>query len=454
MLTMKKNIILFVILSMMLIITGCGSNNGSNEVKAIDSDKATDIVQDDNLVGDKETEVIEEEKEEVFYKFIYYKQTNSVDELRAIKTDGSIDQLGSVYGRAKMTSDGKYVVYRQNKNGSVRVFSKCADSLAVELVEDADGFYLDPYGDFLFFYGDSGLYYTDDISSNAEYISDLKPSYDNGVVFFTSADNNFAYFVAGGNEEPERLVQIPLNNVSNIKDLNLVGKHIYKRITSKGIYYFNYIEDGDGFEVHLIDVNGNISPIECDGFYEEGNILEVGERSYYLNENGELLDVTGCVEMLSACSENEKYFVTITTTDLYRYDITETGFTNETILDGEFTSFYVNDDGTIVASECNEDYFGIYDGEKFVTLAEEFLLVDRISDYHNGTLYYICEDGKLYSYNLSGEKEFIAENVNSVKVIDDTCYYISNWDSSRDCGDLYEVGNNEKIASGVFSIED
>lgn len=439
----KIKSILAVLVAMCLCLTafyGCGDNENTG-----------DVTENNPTTGTTMPTETEEIAPEVFYTGVVYQlPAGGTAKFNALKTDGTYDELGErgVYGYPEITEDGKYIFYRQTQANAdtreytERLFVKQPGQKAFELAEYAKSFVLSKDESCVAAVCEDGIYFTDDFSQKCEKLVDNTEFVSTCVI---SQTNKTVVFL----DDNGKLTAVDVaTKTATVVDTDVT--YVMRRVCDNALYYAKE----SGFYLW----NGSASSFVSDWWKSTDfvQIFAVGtERDrqyYYLTATGKVFEIDGEIEVssFSAMSPNEKYFVTDSGDTIYRYEITDTGFVNKTEFKGKDMNIYsVNNDGVVVACSSSESSFGIFENSAYKKLSDGILLAHQKGysscvHFAKGCVYYCAED-TLYKYTFGGTSEMIAENVFSFVANGDHCYYTTNYNKSKEYGDLYSVGADTMI---------
>ena len=264
-----------------------------------------------------------EEKPEVFYTGVVCQLPSSGSyPFTAIKTDGTYDKLGEtgVYGYPEVTSDGKFVFFRQSIERIERLFVMSPNSKPQELAQNASSFTLEEDGKWVAVRCKDGFYFTTDFSKPCEKIADISSI----ASFYVSSDGKKAAIL--DYDENLYLADIPSKSYTAV-DSGV--KSVIKKVCDNLFYYAK----SDGLYEYRNGTSTFISSWWASTDFPE--IFATGterERTYhYINSDGTTFDIPedASISSYTKMSPNNKYIVSGSGATLYRFEVTPTGLTNK-----------------------------------------------------------------------------------------------------------------------------
>lgn len=441
-LKIKAFVAFFMVVCLCFSLCACGEDSGSA---------------DDNSVSGEISSEKEDEKPKVVYTEIVCHVGQNT--FKALKSDGSYDDLKDVYGTPVATADGKYIFSRQAKKDPQtgkrieKLFVMQPGEEGVELANKAVAFVLSYDESCVVVQCNDGVYFTNDFSKPCEKIADIDAYYNSCIVSETKT--KVAYL-----ERDENILY--LIDIS-AKEAIVVDKDVLaiaKRFSDNALYYVKNNSEGENC-LYVWDgtasnfVSNNWKNCVLDAAYTV--ISESGNKHYFLNSDGKLqsfADDDFYYSATAALSPNKKYYAYTKDGDLYRYEITENGLTNKTVFEGkEIFSFMVHDSGAIVACDSKEKTFALYDDVGCKKIFDDHTILSARAGYGSTAYFgkdcvYFLFERTLYKYSFTGELETIAESVYSFASKGDYCYYLTNY--NNEFGDVFQVGADEKICGAKY----
>lgn len=385
---------------------GCGNNNRSNET--FKSEEVSQTTAEDNSpnASDPESEIVDTVDIADTYVASFYQDSYSHGNLFMVTESGVSEDLGTVDGYAKYTNDGKYVIWQ---NGT-RAYKKQPGKSEICISENAYDFYLNKENGILVVFGEDGIYATHNIAEDLEKISDLSLN-----INFTRTSDDENYLAVVSTESALYLIDLNSFSAKLLVSKNVRGDRLFICRSATEIYY--------------ADDDNNIF---CwDGTTSVNKALP--DKNDY--------DIT-----IQSKSPNGKYAVTYENGKYNRCLITETGLTEQTVLNAAVLSWsFVSDDG-IVGSGGTSNEAWVYADGTYYNLNGRFGngYFKNAPPCVGNTVYYINADSDLIALDVStGESSKIAENISYFHVLNGFCYYVTDDENKS----VYRVGIEDKLGT-------